>query len=717
MARSLTTSTKRRSDPLRRRRLAISGSLLVPLALLTPLALLVAPLALLTPPAAASTAFPGEANRDLDLDLRVDGRIVEDDWGPPIADRFFRFAPDEDGQPSEATLFYFRQDGRALYFAFRCSVRDPSSLWAPVAKRDQAMHAATSEGVFVYLDTSGEGRTRYFFGVSARGVQEDGVAKANEDLTWDSVWDSAARIDSAGYSVEIRIPFAILRYSSAVRDWHLSAMRFVPATGEVLTHPRASRKILDFTKTSLPVAVRPLRGPGERTVQPYVYADADGSRRRAKAGADAVACLASAAILNLTVHPDFSQVEADVPQIDVNNRSPLYYPEKRPFFLEHAELFQEMPIRAFYSRRIVAPEYGGRASGEIGKSHYTLLLARERREDGVSGSAARDDLVARWVRDLYTGSHLGLTAIAVDGDEIRNLVGGLDGSLRIGRSLLATFDILADRDRTAKGTTRGAAFEGAMGYTSKSLSAKVRPFHYSARFVDRAGYIPRRDFSGVEATGSYRFWIRRRGLASLTPSLVHLRGADEKGKPTDRRTTAKLRYEIDPTRSVTIAYRDQWESFAGSPLDQGLWTVTAMSTGRRDLQLAAEGTAGRAAFYPEAIVGSLLSLTGAATVAPADWLRADLTMGWERMRRSERLLYRAWVLDARAEWTLGLRSFLRGGLRRLAPGDRAHAEILFGRVVRPGDVIYAGIVRANDTSDGGRWTTQGFLKVGRRFDL
>ena len=243
------------------------------------------------------------------------------------------------------------------------------------------------------LDTFNEKRRAFSFLLNPAGVQMDMMrveegGNDNMDDSWDTVFLSDGKVDAEGYTVEAAIPFKSLRFpNDDVKTWNIVLGRNLPRTGEIIMHPTYSRDIPGLLSNGRPFIIQ---GAVERSrnveVMPFVTSlyrgnqepSSTGERFRrtdVQPGANFKLGLSSNTTLDLTANPDFSQIEADEPQIDYNLRYALRYNEKRPFFLEGMEIFSSPEIETVYTRQISDPIFGAKASGKSGRFTYGLLSA------------------------------------------------------------------------------------------------------------------------------------------------------------------------------------------------------------------------------------------------------------------------------------------------------------------------------------------------------
>ena len=304
----------------------------------------------------------------------IDGDLSDPPWSlaTPLAS-FTQQTPDEGARPSQATEVRILYDDARLYFGIRCWDQEPQAIVARLSRRDRD---SASDALTIDLDTRGDHLGAFHFEVNAAGVQRDALRTGDQSLNfdWDAVWSSATRVDATGWSAEIAIPFAALRYSlEDLSRWRLQVRRYLARRNEIdawVPIPRDAQGELQRygrldglagLPASIGVELLPfglVRGRDRRA--PASLGLPAGRDLSADIGLDAQVRLTPGLTLNATVLPDFGQVEADRVILNLSTFE-LFYPEKRPFFLESADLFtlpdvfgEPQAAQLFYSRRIGA---------------------------------------------------------------------------------------------------------------------------------------------------------------------------------------------------------------------------------------------------------------------------------------------------------------------------------------------------------------------------
>ncbi|HEX8394097.1 MAG TPA: DUF5916 domain-containing protein [Longimicrobium sp.] len=322
-------------------------------------------------PDSARTAAPRKEIRAVRVEGRVptvDGDLGDPAWAAaPVLSDFVQKQPVEGAAPSERTELRFVYDDAALYVAARMFKKDPASIQAPVSRRDNGSQA---EHLWISLDTYLDRRTAYSFGVTAAGTRMDWYHATDDegdtDVSFDPVWEARVRRDSLGWTAEMRIPFSQLRFNAAdVQTWGLNADRWNPATQEdVFWIPVPSSQKGWASRFGTLSGIRGIRPTRRAEILPYVATSGtftgepgtgnpfdDGSRMRARVGADLKVGVGPNLTLEGTVNPDFGQVELDPAQVNLSAYE-AYFDERRPFFIEGRQLLAGSGPEYFYSRRI-----------------------------------------------------------------------------------------------------------------------------------------------------------------------------------------------------------------------------------------------------------------------------------------------------------------------------------------------------------------------------
>src|SRR5436305_9628370 len=349
-------------------------------------------------PVSLSAQTPAEEPNEIHVTraagpIEVDGSLDDPGWkGAVRIDTFYETNPGDNVPPKVKTVAWLTYDDRFFYAAFEFSDPDPKGIRAPYGDHDDVPSYTDYGGII--LDTRNDGKTAAMFLANPHGIQYDAISSdvSGEDNSPDFYWDSAARIGPDGWRLEIRVPFSSLRYNKAdPQVWNILLYRNRPRDFRYQMFnaklPRESscfvchaQKIVGLT--GLPSGNHFVLAPYATGKLDQTAAGGPGSRLSGggvnwDGGFDAKWTPNAVTAVDATLNPDFSQVESDVAQISTNERFALFFPEKRPFFLEGLDLFST-PIPAVYTRTITSPRWGVRSPGQLAGTRYTALVAHDR---------------------------------------------------------------------------------------------------------------------------------------------------------------------------------------------------------------------------------------------------------------------------------------------------------------------------------------------------
>src|SRR5512135_1504504 len=469
--------------------------------------------------------------RAADSAVVVDGRLDEPVWARAARlSGFSQYLPNDNRPADDSTTVLVWYAPQAIYFGIR-AYQDSGQVRATLADRDKI---AGDDYVEILLDTYNDQRQAYVFGVNPLGVQADGTlrdaARQSIDITQsavtgaytvdlgpDYVYQSKGRQTSWGYEVELRIPFKTLRYQTRdPQDWGINAIRVVQATGHQLTWTRVLQTQASFLAQSgrltgltglrrglvldaTPEVTSTVTGAPQPPGGSWHYGGGD-----PRIGATVRWGVTANLTLDAAAHPDFSQVEADVPQIQFDPRVALNFPEKRPFFLDGLELFQT-PVQLIYTRRLVDPQAALKLTGKVGATTVALLSG----VDATDASASRTDhpvmnaLRLRW--DLGGQSNLGMVYTdRVDGAGF-NRVGALDGTLTLGDAWALRFQGAgsATRDSASAPVRWAPLWRADLVRSGRRFGLDLRSAAVGDDFSAASGFISRIGFVSNSVTPSY----------------------------------------------------------------------------------------------------------------------------------------------------------------------------------------------------------------------
>ena len=505
--------------------------------------------------------------------IHVDGALDEPAWeGATSIDLPWEWFPqvnDPAGVRTEALVTF---DETRLYIGFRAFDPNPSQIRAHYADRDTAF---LDDTVGFMIDTFNDQRRAFQFRVNPLGVQMEATnsdVDRSEDWSWDIIWESKGQITKDGYVVEIAIPFNQLRFprTSGEQTWGFVAMRDYPRN----VRHRLRSAPLDQSRNCTVCQLEPIEGfhqiASGRNLEldPTVTASRTDSRNNFPdgelesgdfdfdAGLTARWNMTPNITLSAAVNPDFSQVEADAAQLEVNTTFALFFPEKRPFFLEGADFFST-PIDAVFTRSVADPAAGLKLTGKEGSHAFGLFATLDEINNIIfpgfegSGFTSLDaevlGSVLRYRRDIGSRSTLGGLYAGRDGEDgYSNHVYGLDGVYQFTESDTIEYQIVGSRTEypvevassfdQPLGSFGGEAAEVEYRHADRDWFWRAGYEDYATDFRADSGFVPkvgyRRFSAGAERTfyGSADTWFRRTGLSVFADKTEQHDGiADEWG--------------------------------------------------------------------------------------------------------------------------------------------------------------------------------------------
>lgn len=368
--------------------------------------------------------------------IDIDGRLAEASWtSADRADTFTQTDPAEGAPASARTVVRVLADARALVIGVVCDVPAPGDIVSFSVRRDAAL--TSEDHVGIVLGPSLDGRSGYLFAVNPSGARYDGLINPggeSDNADWDGIWEAATARTETGWSAEIRIPVQSISFKRGLREWHFNVQRRIQRRLETSRWASPSRQY-QLTQTSraglltglpdfdlgLGVTVRPAVTSGGGVPAPSARA-----RREFRPSLDASQRLGPNVLASLTVNTDFAETEVDTRRTNLT-RFPLFFPEKRTFFLEGDDIFAfglglNEDVLPYFSRRIgliggsqVPIAAGTKINGRAGATSFGSVLVRTNDKEGVA-AAESTMAVARVKQNIWRESWVG--AIATKGDPL-----------------------------------------------------------------------------------------------------------------------------------------------------------------------------------------------------------------------------------------------------------------------------------------------------------
>ncbi len=490
---------------------------------------------------------------------------------------FKQFQPGDGASVSQETSAYISYDQKNLYVVFVCK-DEPGKVRARMAKREDIF---TDDLVAVDLDTFRDHQRVYIFATNPLGIQLDGIlteGQPSPDWSFDTLWHSEGRLTDDGFIVRMAIPFKSLRFPNApVQTWGIALARSIPRNNELSFWPYITNRVQGIVQQLATLEGLEDVSPG-RNVQfiPYgVFARAQFLDRLmpafraetdARGGLDAKIVVRDALTIDVALNPDFSQVESDEPQVTINQRFEVFFPEKRPFFIENAGFFKTRE-NLFFSRRIADPQFGLRLTGKMDRWALAGLVI----DDRAPGRRvpANDPLrdrragigVMRIQREFAKQSSVGLLLTSHDFESDSNRVLSVDTRLKLHENWTLSGQVMYSHSDLGGERLSGPAY-------SAEIEHSGRHFIYLSRYTDRSpafrsllGFIPRVDIRQVENLASYRWRPKGRSLLSLGPSISTVLNWDHQGRMQDWVIRSGFGVELKRLTILEISRSEAFELF------------------------------------------------------------------------------------------------------------------------------------------------------------
>ncbi len=624
--------------------------------------------------------------------ISVDGRLDEPAWQQALLlDLPVETEPGENIPApvrTEVRVFYGKD---AIYFGLECFDPQPEQIRARFAERDSF---DADDLININLDTFNDERRNYFFGCNPLGVQRDGLETTGGDGSWDAIWASAGRIHERGYTIEMAIPFSSLQFqrSAGPQVWGLDISRWYPRSqrrrlGLVPIDRNNNSYQCQFMKIRGFAGIRP--GKSIEIVPTLTGAKTDGRESMPGGGFAGVSQnldpgltvkwgVTSNLTFNGTANPDFSQVEADARQLDVNQPFALYYQEKRPFFTEGADFFST-PFRAIYTRTLRDPRWGLKLSGKEGANTIgayfvqddltNLIFPGSQGSDAASLDRVSSALVLRTKRDFGSRYTLGALFTNRSGDDYFNRVFGFDGAARFTGRDKVTFQFLGSAtaypDDVALGhnqplgTLADTAFGAQYVHQTRNLTWYLEYDDVGPEFRADLGFMPKVGYREAEAGIEYS-WLRNRGWWSRIELGYDFSYAeDHDGGFLYRTQGIDFFLSGDLQSFLYLGAAHGRESFRGRTFEGWAGEAHLEMQPLSVLWLGVNAEAGDSIDYANARLGSRIGVNPAVMVKAGRRLAFQVDHNYERMRVGGAELYTAHITQGSAIFHLNLRAFFR----------------------------------------------------------
>jgi hypothetical protein len=553
---------------------------------------------------------------------------------------FIAREPADGAQPTQDTDVYLAYDDRNLYAVFICWDKEPDKIRARMTRREDIFSDDSAE---IMIDTFDDARRGYTFAANPLGIQWDALWTEGSigngqpadfsgfDPSFDTVWNSEGRLTGQGYMLLMEIPFKSLRFPRIdQQQWRIILNRSIPRTNENLFWPRISNRIQGrFNQAATATGIEHISPARNIQLIPYGllrgFRDIDdrdpnhpsfeSKTLQPEIGLDAKFILHDSFVLDATINPDFSQIESDQPQITVNQRFAVFFPEKRPFFLENSNYFTS-PIDLVFTRNIAHPEFGLRLTGKSGPWAVGVLGSDDRAPgetlpptDPHAGDRATF-AIARVSRDILDQSTVG--AIFTDREFAGgyNRVGGIDANFKLDAhwrlqgqaAASSTHDVIAGIP-----PLDGLGYKLNLERAGRKFNLQSQYLDFSPNFETQTGFVNRVDLREQIVKASYYWRPEGKFLISYGPTLQQFNIWDHSGTALDYFVYPGFR--VDMTRGTYINFHPfGYDDVRLRPIDystlsrvtaypQPFWGIDAATSWFKEFDLTAFFVSGAGVNY------------------------------------------------------------------------------------------------------------------------
>ncbi len=686
-------------------------------------------------------------------EIRIDGDLDDPGWvAAARAVGFAEIQPGDQVRPPVESEAWVAFDEKNFYLALLAR-DDPNAIRVSLRERD----AIWNDDYFgLMLDTYGDHSWGYEFFVNPIGIQGDLriYSGGEEDISYDLIWFSEGRVTADGYQVEIAIPFASLRFPEREEQaWRVNFWR---------DHQRDIRRQYAWAATNRDdpcwmcqwgtlTGIRGIRPPRNLEIIPSAIGTLAGARREldpgradfeyddpeGEAAVNFRYALTSTVSTELTINPDFSQIESDAGQIDINEPFTLFYDEKRPFFLEGSELYRSY-LSAIYTRSISDPTAAGKLLASHGRTsfawtigrdeHAPVILPTEERSFFVSAGESVTNLFR--VRHAFgTDSHIGglVTDRRLSG-EGSNTVGGIDGSVRLLRNFQLRAQLLGSRTVEPDDSTLapwldgmrfdqgrhtlgfdGEEYDGRAVYAALDRSGRIWNGSlayegWSPTFRADNGFVTRNDYHSLNLWNGFEFIPNGATIVNWMPALSIGRLWDDEGRFQDEWIVGELGGVLKGQTELEIEGLLSRERFR-EKLIPGIRRVSLHASSRptERIGVGLAATLGRSiyrSFDPELepFLGKIASIYGETSLKLLQRLSLETSLDYARMKTpdGESLVYDGWILRHRLDLQLNR----EGAVRLVVEYDKFDHRFAFEPLLtyrlNAFSVLYLGIADQYD---------------------
>jgi hypothetical protein len=636
-----------------------------------------------------------------DSKIKIDGDLSDAGWqAAAVLPLPYEWQPGDNIPAPIETECLVTYDLHNLYVAFRCYDPEPKKVRARLMDRDDTDTLILDDHVSFMVDAFNDERRCFQFRINPLGVQADAIfseLEGYEDFSWDAIWEAAGKLTEWGYAVEAAVPLSQLRFRKTPdrQTWGFSAERSWPrdVRHRMTSHirSRSSSCILcQFNKLTGFQGIKPSRNIELDPTLTGIRTDAmppdqfpagrlEKDRAEIEPGLTAKWGLTPNLILNATLNPDFSQVEADVAQLEVNRRFALFYPEKRPFFLEGADFFLT-PLQAVFSRTVIDPLWGAKMTGKLGRTAIGFFATQDRTNNlifpanqGSDSLSLEQDItggVFRLRQDIGKMSTLGFLYTGRTGDGYFNHVAGCDGFLRFDQKNTLTFQFLHSETDYPQETAAaygqkekcfgGNAFLLQYQYYSRNWIFNTYYQDLGRDFRADYGFVPRVDTRDLAVYVFRLFWGQPEGWFNLIRLGFAAQGTyDHQNRLTDRTLILGALYQGPLNLQANVHGYFLHILYNGRDFDLAHAELALSISPLSGASFGLEAKMGDDVDYSNTRKARVIALGPTAAFSLGAHLNVSLSHAYERLSFEGGKIYTANLTQAEFLYNFNVRTFVR----------------------------------------------------------
>jgi hypothetical protein len=640
---------------------------------------------------------------------KLDGVLDDAAWAhePMPLDPWVSYNPLRGEPAKQRTNVWIAYDDQAIYFAFRCFDEEPGKIRTTITRRDNAWN---DDWIAVSLDSTRAGQVAYHMFVNPSGIQMDALNTGkNEDSAPDFVWQSAGHVDDQGYVVEMRVPLQTIRFRSG-NDVRMGVLffRHNSRMGVSWSWPSIAPGQWVF-ESHAPLVFSELHQPRVLEVIPSATVSRNQARvateswpaasSKADVGASIKYGVTSTVTLEATANPDFSQVESDAFQVEVNQRFPVFYNEKRPFFMEGLGVFNlagqggdASMQRSVHTRRIIDPSAGLKLTGTAGRQTFAVLSASD------ASAAGGDKLftIGRALRNYGNGQYIGALVTDTEHGTEYNRVAAADATFRRGQNFVWNAALLhSDSQNADRGASSGNGAQAKSTYNTRRLLIMSFVEHFDGGFQMDTAFLNR---VGVTRTWNYGevdfypagglAWIKR-----VAPFAWTTLSDDRTQHGTEFQVMPGIRFNFVRQGQLRLDFDRGHETFAGRRFKTGRAHADGRVLITRWLNVSGTMERSPAIYYDplDPFGGTQVNRSLGIDWQPSARLAHNLSYDFVKFNRTTgEQVYKVHIINLRNTYQFNSRFFLRAIAQFDSSKRRVLGDFLASYELVPGTVAHVG---------------------------